>query len=45
VDRRHPRMPTDFARGEKQYIEMRILMIGHKNIPLDDRGKAVYDYL
>jgi hypothetical protein len=45
VGYRHPRRPTDFARGENQSIEMRILMIGHKNISLDDLGKAVYDYL
>jgi hypothetical protein len=45
VDRRHPHRLTDFARGENQFIEMRILMIGHKNISLDDRGNAVYDYL
>jgi hypothetical protein len=45
VDHRHPHRSTDFARGENQSIEMRILIIGHKNIPLDDRGKAVYDYL
>jgi hypothetical protein len=45
VDRRHPRGPTDFARGENQCIEIRILMIGHMNIPMDDQGKVVYDYL
>jgi hypothetical protein len=45
VDRRHPRRPTDFARGENQSIELRIFMIGHKNISLDGRGKAVYDYV
>jgi hypothetical protein len=37
VDHHHPRRPTDFARGENQSIEMRILMIGHKNISLDDQ--------